>query len=297
MRDVRKLTSALALCQPSTPPVPTTADRFLVAADGVRLHFRRWTLENARASVVILHGLGEHIGRYEHVAAWFVARRFSVVGFDQRGHGRSDGPRGALRTADDPYTDLALAVDAVGATDRPLILLGHSGGGPIAARFAAESVRPVDALVLSSPALAADLSAFQRLQLAIGTLIAPSLAQGNGLDAGYISHDASVVRGYREDPLVHDRVTARLARAILDGGRIVSEAAPRWRVPTLLLYSGDDRLVASRGSDAFAAAAPREVVESERFDALYHEILNEGAAAAPVYAHLERWLDARFPRG
>ena len=274
----------------------TTTDRFLVAADGTRLHLRRWAAEKRRATVVLVHGLGEHIGRYEHVATWFASRGFSVAGFDQRGHGRSDGARGALRAIDDPFTDLALVVDAVRADGRPLILLGHSAGGAFAARFVVESRSVVDGLVLSSPALAADLSTFQRIQLAIGTLLAPSLAQGNGLDANSISHDTAVVRAYREDPLVHDRVTARLARAILDSGRVVSEAAPRWRVPTLLLYSGDDHLVASRGSDAFAAAAPRHVVESERFDALYHEILNEGAAAAPVYAHLERWLDARVPR-
>jgi alpha-beta hydrolase superfamily lysophospholipase len=85
-------------------------------------------------------------------------------------------------------------------------------------------------------------------------------------------------------------VTARLASAILEVGRAAVNAAPAWRVPTLLLYAGDEHFVAPRGSDAFAAAAPREVVEAERFDALYHDIFSEGESAAPVFARLDRWM-------
>jgi alpha-beta hydrolase superfamily lysophospholipase len=173
---------------------------------------------------------------------------------------------------------------------QPLLLFGHSAGGAFAARFTLEHPGLVDALVLSSPAFAADLSRWQRALFTFGNLCAPSLAQDNGLDPDFISHDRAVVQAYKDDPLVHDRVTARLASAILDAGRAAVDAAPAWRVPTLLLYAGDDHFVASRGSDAFAAAAPREVVQVERYDALYHEIFNEGEAAAPVFARLDRWL-------
>lgn len=271
----------------------------LIAKDGIRLHVHRWPVAQARGTVVIAHGLGEHAGRYAHVAAWLNARGWSVIAPDLRGHGKSEGKRGVIRHPMDPYYDVGAAVATAKSEGRgPVVLLGHSAGGAFAARFVAENPDAVPALVLSSPAFDAHLTWFQRVQLSIGRAFAPSLAQPNGLQPEFISHDATVVRAYRDDPLVHDRVTARLARAILDAGARAITAAPTWRVPTLLLYSGDDHLVASRGSDAFAAAAPRQVVESERFDALYHEILNEGvlSAAAPVYAHLERWLEARFPR-
>ena len=268
----------------------------LIAGDGTRLNLRRWAPAGPRGTVLIVHGLGEHIGRYDGVAAWFAERGFTVVGPDLRGHGRSGGPRGAIRRAEDPFMDLGAIADAVRNADRPFVLLGHSMGGAFAARFVAEERRAVDALVLSSPALDGGLSAFQRVQLALAHALAPSLAVSSGLDPGGISRDAEVVRAYREDPLVHNRVTGRLGRAILDAGALAIARAPKWRIPTLLLYSGADRLVAPRGSDRFAQAAPRDVVESERFDALFHEILNEGAAAAPVYAHLERWLDVHVPR-
>lgn len=260
------------------------------ARDGTHLHLHRWQVPDAGRIAVVTHGLGEHGGRHAGLAQWLNARGWNVVAWDQRGHGLSDGPRGAIRTPRDPFTDLEDVVREVNPHRQPLLLIGHSAGGALAARFTLEHPAMVHALVLSSPALAADLSQWQRMLLAFGNLCAPSLAQSNGLDPDFISHDPAVVRAYRQDPLVHDRVTAQLASAILDAGRIVLDAAPAWRVPTLLLYAGYDRFVASRGSDAFAAAAPGDVVEAERFDALYHEVFNEGRAAVPVFARLERWL-------
>lgn len=256
---------------------------------------QRWPSTGSRGTVLLVHGLGEHIGRYDHVAEWLAARGWQVVGYDQRGHGRSGGGRGVIPTADALLDDLGRVVDTVRPAKGPLLLLAHSMGGAVAAQFVAEGRRAVDGLVLSSPALAADLSLAQRIQLWIGERMAPSLAQGNGLDPQMIAHAPEVVRAYLADPLVHDRISARLARATLDAGDVARARSSAWTVPTLLLYAGADRLVAPRGSDAFAASAPREVVEAERFDALYHEILNEGTLAAPVYARLERWLDARFP--
>ncbi len=260
------------------------------ARDGTRLHLHHWPLLDARRAALVTHGLGEHGGRHAGLARWLNVRGWNVVAWDQRGHGLSEGPRGALRTPEDPCTDLEDVIHEVNPGRQPLLLIGHSAGGAFAARFTLEHPGLVDALVLSSPAFAADLSRWRRALLAIGNLCAPSLAQHNGLEPDYLSHDRALVRAYKEDPLVHDRVTARLARAILDAGRAAVDAAPAWRVPTLLLYAGDDHLVAARGSDAFAAAAPRDVVEVERFDALYHEIFNEGEAAAPVFARLDHWM-------
>jgi alpha-beta hydrolase superfamily lysophospholipase len=172
----------------------------------------------------------------------------------------------------------------------PLVLLGHSMGGLVAARFVAEGVRPVDALVLSSPALDPGMSIPQKLLLASLGRLAPNLAVGNGLKPEWISHDTQVVRNYVADPLVHDRVTPRLARFIVDGGEVVAERAADWRVPTLLLYAGSDRCVAPAGSAGFAAAAPQAVVAAHEFRPLYHEIFNE-PEQAEVFGVLRDWLD------
>ena len=265
--------------------------------DGLQLHLRHWPARAAR-SVLIVHGLGEHIGRYEHVAAQLHADGWQVFGYDQRGHGRSEGPRGGLAASDDLLHDLAAVIDTVRAAQGgPLVLLGHSMGGLVAARFVAGGVdergapwlRPVEALVLSSPALDAGMSIPQKLLLASVGRLAPSSSLSNGLKPAWISRDAQVVQRYVADPLVHDRVTPRLARFIDDGGAVVAARAGDWRVPTLLMYAGSDRCVAPAGSAGFAAAAPQALVAAHEFRPLYHEIFNE-PEQAEVFGVLGEWL-------
>jgi alpha-beta hydrolase superfamily lysophospholipase len=268
----------------------------LATADGLTLHGREWPVAGARGTVLIVHGLGEHIGRYAHVAARLNGWGWNAVGFDHRGHGSSEGRRGALAHDDDLLQDLARVVDAVRAKHPgPLVLLGHSLGGLIAARFVAEGLRPIDALVLSSPALDPGMNAAQKLLLAVLGPLAPSLAVGNGLKPDWISRDPAVVKAYIADPLVHDRVTPRLVRFIVDGGEFVRARAAQWTVPTLLLYAGSDRCVAPAGSAAFAAAAPVAVVTSQVFAPLFHEIFNE-PEQDQVFAVLGAWLAAQPSR-
>jgi alpha-beta hydrolase superfamily lysophospholipase len=148
----------------------------------------------------------------------------------------------------------------------------------------------VDGVILSSPALDPGLSAFQKLLVSVLPKIVPNLRVGNGLKPQYISHDPAVVIDYQADRLVHDRISARLARFIATAGPATVACAPQWTVPTLLMYAGDDRLLNAEGSRNFAAAAPKDVVTSVCFDALYHEIFNE-YDARPVFAALKQWLD------
>lgn len=268
----------------------------LKTRDGLTLHLQHWPAAATRG-VLVVHGLGEHIGRYAQVAAQLNACGWQVYGYDQRGHGRSEGPRGGLQADDDLLHDLSAVVDAVRAVQSgPLVLLGHSMGGLVAARFVAGDgaepwSRPVEALVLSSPALDAGMSIVQKLLLASLGRLAPNLAVGNGLKPEWISRDAAVVRAYVADPLVHDRVTPRLARFIVDGGEVVGARAEQWRVPTLLLYAGSDRCVAPAGSAGFAAAAPQAVVAAHEFRPLFHEIFNE-PEQAEVFGVLRDWLAA-----
>jgi alpha-beta hydrolase superfamily lysophospholipase len=252
--------------------------------DGLALPLRQWPHPAARGHVLIVHGLGEHSGRYDTLARDLHAQGFAVSGYDQRGHGRAPGRRGVIPAADSLCDDLARVIDALAAAGQPAtVLLGHSMGGLVAARFVAEALqpqpaawsRPVPRLVLSSPALAADLTGFQRLQLKLMHALAPALPVPNGLDPAWVSRDPAVVKAYVEDPLVHDRICARLGRFILDGGETVRALAPRWATPTLLMWAGADRCVAAAGSAAFAAAAPPTVVQHQLFPALAHEIFNE----------------------
>ena len=280
----------------------TTLSPF-TASDGENLAIYDWPLEvpaAQRGTVLLVHGLGEHAGRYHALAQRLNHWGFAVRGYDQYGHGQSGGPRGGL-TADlrllDDLTDLIDSTRKRMPAGAPLVLLGHSLGALVAARLVALQLCPVDALVLSSPAFDPGFSALQKLLLATVARLAPALRLGNGLDVRYLSHDPAVVAAYRADPLCHDRISARLARFIAEAAPATVAQAAHWPLPTLLLWAGADRLVNPAGSADFAAAAPATVLQSQCFAALYHELFNERSdLAAPVWACLRQWLDARCPR-
>ena len=270
-----------------------------IASDGDNVVIQDWPLDRGvalRGVVIVVHGLGEHAGRYETVARALNEWGFAVRGYDQCGHGESGGARGSLPTDSRLLDDLADIVDSTRARLRsstPLILLGHSMGGLVVARFVSLGIRAVDGVILSSPALNPGLGWFQKLLIAVLPKIAPNLCVGNGLNPQFISHDPAVVAAYKADPLVHDRISARLARFIATAGPQTVAMAGQWTVPTLLMYAGADRLLNPQGSRDFAAAASKHVVTAVCFEALYHEIFNE-LDPAPVFATLKAWLEQKF---
>ena len=271
----------------------------VITDDGLALHLRVWPAADSRRGLVVLvHGLGEHIDRYDHVARRLNELGYAVVGYDHRGHGRSPGARGGMPCDDALCADLGRVIYAARESfPGPLVLLGHSLGGLIAGRFVAEGLqpvpaawwRPVDALVMSSPALDPGTNAVQKLLLAVVAPMLPNLAVNNGLKVDWISRDAGVVQAYVADPLVHDRITGRLGLFVARQGPAVIAAAPRWKTPTLLMWAGADRCVAPAGSAAFAAAAPRDVVTVREWPGLFHEIFNE-PEQGEVLKVLDDWL-------
>ena len=292
------------------------------ARDGENLALYEWHPESGsdwltaatrpRGIVLIVHGLGEHAGRYDPVAARLLDWGFIVRSYDQRGHGRSTGTPGTLpydaallddlaeiidetRMHGAPFSTTAGTLEAADAKAQvlPLILLGHSMGGLVAARFVALKIRPVEALVLSSPALDAGIGTLRKLLIALMLKVAPDKSVNNGLDARYLSRDKSVVEDYLADRLVHRKISPRLARFIDSSGKLTIEAAAQWTTPTLLMYAGTDRLVRADGSRRFAAAAPAMVIAT-CFAAMYHEIFNAEESAA-VFDTLKTWFDAHFP--
>ncbi len=275
----------------------STTPEKISARDGTALMVRWWKRTGRpRGTILVVHGLGEHAGRYVKVAMHLTKQGFDCVTYDLRGHGKSEGRRGAIRRPDDHLDDLTLVIDAVRRAhpQNRLFLLGHSMGGQVAAQLVARRYRPVDGLILSSPALAVKTSFVQRLQLLVGSALFPGLAVHNGVQPDKVSKSAAVVAAYKADPLVHDRITPRLAHAVLAGGGEVIAQARQWPVPTLLMWALEDHLVDPAGSAKFAMQAPQHVVRAKSFGGLYHEIFN-AVDPAPVYATLDEWLEERAP--
>lgn len=268
--------------------------------DGLHLHAYHWPTTRARQGTVVLsHGLGEHLGRYVGLAAFLNSLGWDVCGYDHRGHGLSDGKRGDIAQADSLLADLGHFLQAVRKADsaKPLVLLGHSMGAMVAARYVAEGLmprpaawhQPVEGLVLSSPPIDMGLSLVQRTLLAITPSLLPHLCVGNGLEPQWVCNAPEVVAAYEQDPLVHDRISALLAHFVQQGGQTLMSLAPMWQTPTLLMWAGADRCLDARGTERFARALPQACVQAQAFPSLGHEIFNDIGKEA-VWSTLQAWL-------
>ncbi|WLI89657.1 lysophospholipase [Massilia sp. R2A-15] len=263
------------------------------AADGTLLYVTDYLLPaaQARGSVVVMHGLGEHSGRYRHLAGFLNECGLSVRCYDHRGHGRSQGRRGDVIYGDPMLQDAEIIIEDFSTRfAEPPFLFGHSMGGLFATRFALAAMSPLRGLILSSPALALRMSPFQHRMLKLMSALAPSLGVPNGVSAGLLSHDPKVVAAYKADPLVHHRISARLLRSMLSSIDYCQSHAGALATPTLMLVSGDDRVVDIEGSRRFLLRVPPGMAVMREYDRLYHEIFNE-PDAQQVFDDLKGWLE------
>jgi len=268
-------------------------------AGGIKLAGRAWLAEAPRAVIAIVHGIGEHSGRYAAVASDLVAARFSVVALDLPGHGESPGPRGDLQSwvaVRDPMVNAMFAAPGSfpGQPERlPHVLLGHSMGGLMALDFALAHPRDLAAVVVSAPALVSAMPPWWKLALAnCARLTSPSVGFPTGLETdgeGGISRDPEVLRHRDADRLVHDRISPRLYFDFAEARQRVTRDARRLAVPALVLHGEADRMVWPEGSTAFAAAAPRHLVTLITYPGAYHELFND-LGREQVSADVVRWL-------
>lgn len=271
-------------------------EHWLDAADGTPLFCRDWILPDATGAVQMVHGLGEHGGRYAELARLFNAAGLSVRICDHRGHGNSGGRQGSVARPDDLLQDLKLTFDDfTRRTQCVPILFGHSMGGLVAARFATGRFSPVRALALSSPALALDMKGWQKLLLAVSSRVAPGYALPTALQDKRLTHDQAQILAYRRDPLNHSKIAPRLLNFMLDAMQQVARDAGRFERPVLLQVAGNDAFVAPRGSRAFFDALPEGRKTMHWYDAAYHEIFNEEAGIRDqARRDLRQWL-AQLP--
>lgn len=260
--------------------------------DGLELLVRHWApaATPARATMVLVHGIGEHSGRYEHVGATFAAAGVDVVSYDQRGFGLSEGRRAYVDSFDDFVGDLESFVVRQRALELPVILMGHSLGGLVATTYLLSDRPQPDLAVLSSPALAAELPAWQRtLAPAVGTIL-PGLRLPADFDGSVLSRDEQVQRAYETDPLRESSSTARLGRETLRAMGAANDSLARLQVPTYVFHGSDDTLVPPSASEPLAALPN---VTRRVWDGLRHECMNE-PERDEVLAAIVAWLDDRL---
>jgi alpha-beta hydrolase superfamily lysophospholipase len=285
---------------------------FFSASDGVGLFAREWFPEEpsqVRATVVLVHGIGEHSGRYSHVAEFLSQRSISVLGFDLRGHGRSQGLRGDTPSYDQFLNDIGQRIRS--ARDvfpgRKIFLLGHSLGGNLVINYvlrrmsSSSMTDPVDGVIVSGPALqlAMEPPAWKTALAQILIHLAPGFSIASGLEANAISRDPAVVHAYLADPLVHDRITPRLYLGFSHAGILALEHAGDWPVvrehplPGLLTYGTADRLVSILAIQNFARKVNLPSVSLVPWQGLFHEIHNEPEQKAVLAAYGD-WIEAHL---
>ena len=265
-------------------------------AEGLNLFALNWPVENPRAVIALVHGQGEHIGRYTPVAEWFNRHGIAVVGYDQQGYGRSEGKRGHAKNLDVLLNDIGLLLDKTRQMypEKPLFLYGHSMGGGLALNYVIQREPTLAGLIATAPwiRLAFEAPAFKVIAGKIMRRFMPTLSLPTGLAAQFISHDAAVVKAYKSDPLVHDKLSAAAGIALLESAKMVDVWAGEFKIPVLLQHGGDDKITSATATRRFFERVKGDVTHKE-WKGLYHEIHHE-KEKEEVFEYTLKWIESRL---
>ncbi len=284
-------------CIPNMNFVTMTAETFSwTTSDGINIYGVNWPVESPRAVVGLVHGLGEHVHRYEHVVSFLHKHKIAVIGYDRRGHGRSEGKRGHT-TSYKAFLD-ELAQLAVQAEERypklPFFMYGHSMGGNLLLNYVIRRNPTIQGAIVSAPHIRL---AFEpsKVMVTLGKLMRgmfPGFTQPNGLAVDQLSRDQAVVDAYIADPNVHDSLTAITGMSMLESGEFLDQYEGHFPVPLLLMHGGKDGITSAQATREFAGRVKGEV-ELEIWNELFHEIHNEPEQVA-VLERVVAWIEARL---
>jgi lysophospholipase len=277
------------------------SEDYFISSGPTLLFERRWLpATDARAAVLIIHGYAEHSGRYDWTARQLAEGGYAVVGFDLRGHGKSDGERVFIRSMNEYLDDVDAALERVAATHRsgPIFLLGHSMGGAILALYACARLRRggvrdrLAGLIFSGAALGSREKTPRvvvRLMLLLGRFFPKTKLRA--LEASSVSRDPAIVADYDSDPLNYrGKMPAALVASMIRGGRYTERHKSEITLPLLILHGSADELTDPEGSRELYEAASSGDKMLKIYEGLYHEILNEPEREL-VVADITAWLD------
>jgi acylglycerol lipase len=272
-------------------------ERFILK-DGIQISIQEWIPDETRGTVVMVHGLGDHLCRYEHVAQRLNQAGFAVFRFDLPGHGHSGGTRGHIASYDIVMDLITTLLDEAREkfSGLPQFLYGHSLGGSLVLNYGITQ-KPVNltGMISSSPGLGA-AGSVPAWKLAFGQVLynlAPSTTMENGLDLSGLSRDPSILKAYIADPLVHGKVSARLGLDIINKGRWIIEHAGEFpSIPLLLMQGSADRLVDPKATDSFALKCSARLTY-KIWEGFYHELHNEPEKEA-ILQYIIDWMNRQI---
>lgn len=258
---------------------------------GLRQLRRRWSATGEPQGIVlILHGINEHSGRYEHVGRQLAAAGFHSVAYDHQGHGESAGIRSYVEGFDRYLDDVEDHMENCRALGLPVILLGHSMGGLIAAAYSVSDRPQPDLLILSAPALAADVPAWQRAWAPRLVRLLPSLFLPSRLDGTILSRDPAVGEDYNSDPLTITGSTVKLGNELFQAMDATTSSVHQLQRPTWVVHGSADRLCPASASECLEGL---DNVTRVVAPGLEHEVFNEPEGPTYLAAAIE-WIYANL---
>jgi len=261
-----------------------------------RIYYQTWTPDSPKGLIIIIHGYGEHSGRYMNVVNSLVPEGYTVWALDNRGHGKSEGLRGYVDKFSDYVNDLTIILGIIRSeySNTKIFLVGHSVGGTIATAYAVNHQRELAGLILSAPTLKVG-SSVSRLSIITARLISVMLPKIGiaVIDASAISRDKAIVDAYVSDPLVYrGKICARLGSELINMMEKLPHQIPEINLPILIMHATADRLSNPEGSRMLYESVNSKDKTLKYYDGLYHEIFNE-PEHKQVFEYIETWLDTR----
>src|SRR5262245_53359804 len=268
----------------------------VTTTDGLRLYLRRHELASAHGEILIVHGFGEHSGRYVELTRHLVDNNYSVTAYDHRGHGLSDGLPGHVESFSEYDEDLAKIVGSIKARTqvKSLFVIGHSMGGLIALRYAARKEPAISGAVVSAPLIdvAVPVPAHKLMIARVGARMAPRMRLDNEINPSYLSRDPEVGRAYASDPLVNRKVSAKWFAEATRAMEEVSDWAGQIKTPVLVMHGTADRLESVEATKKIFERIGSTDKELVIYDGFYHELFNE-PEKQEVFDRVTNWLKSR----
>ena len=271
-----------------------TLQEFNFKYHNTEFYGQSWTAKNTKAVVVLVHGMGEHSGRYTHVAKKLIENDFSVVAFDHFGHGKTTGKRGHNPSFEAVLESVTKTIDIAKKQfpNKPIFLYGHSMGGNVVINYVLRKDSAVQGVVATSPFLKL---AFQPpvWKLCIGKMlqkIAPSITMGNELDANDISRDKIEVKKYTNDPLVHNKISPNYSLTFIESGKWAIENAHTLKTSMYVLHGTDDKIIDYTGSKKFTSTTEKATLKL--YKGGYHELHND-ICKEEMLQDVVNWLQSK----
>ncbi len=257
------------------------------------IYFQDWHPdETPRAVIALVHGLGEHSGRYQHWGEMFNQENIGLISFDLSGHGRSTGKRGHT-SYDEANKDISLLLDEARSRypDTPIFLYGHSLGGALVSYYILCHRPNIFGAIITSPGLTIGTPQppIKIMIAKIVNALSLTLCLPSGLDQSNLSRDPDVVKNYANDPLVHDLVSTRLGMDLLTKGEWLLENADEFHLPLLLMQGTDDHLVSVEATRTFSERVPQDNITYKEWTGFYHELHNEPEKLI-VFDYVHEWI-------